>query len=197
MINAADDAERRKYEAIWARADYRVSSPGEKGVAFAVKSMGWKPPGLIVDLGCGTGRASVAFAGLGFTVVAIDIAENCLDDVARKDSVIYFERASLYDFPMSFEYPCGGFCTDVMEHIPPEHVDQVLENIADRIPRTFFGIAHFPDVWHGETLHLTVEDADWWADKLGQHFDQVTKLSGFNIRRADRNSYWRCENGTA
>lgn len=192
-----DDAERAKYEATWRNRDYRQVSPGEKGVAFAVKSMGWTPPMLIVDLGCGTGRASVALAGVGFSIAAVDIADNCLDDVAANDKMILFHRASLADFPMSFENPCGGFCTDVMEHIPPEHVDLVLENISDNIPSVFFGIAHFHDSgWGTGPLHLTVEPAAWWGDVLGEHFDRVTKLEGFNIRRADMNSYWSCENGT-
>lgn len=193
MKNETDQSERFKYEAIWTHTDYRLSSPGEKGVAFAVEQMGWTPPETIIDFGCGTGRASLALADLGFDVLGIDIAENALDQNVIDDGRIKFIRCSLLDFSLVENY-AAGFCTDVMEHIPTAHVDQVLANISHGVFRTFFGIAHFPDAWHGETLHLTVEPAEWWADKLAEHFGQVTKLHGFNIRSADRNSYWRCEN---
>ena len=37
-----------------------------------------RPVGRIVDLGCGTGRASLAFAARGFPVTAVDLSEPML-----------------------------------------------------------------------------------------------------------------------
>jgi SAM-dependent methyltransferase len=41
-------------------------------------------PGLIVDLGCGTGRLVVAFARRGFPALAVDLSRKMLDIVGRK-----------------------------------------------------------------------------------------------------------------
>ena len=58
-----------------------------------------------------------------------------------------------------------------MEHIPPEHVDAALKNIAMMSTRGgFFQIAMFQEPYGdyiGETLHLTLENSDWWAERLG------------------------------
>jgi len=43
-----------------------------------------RPVGRIVDLGCGTGRASLAFAARGFPVTAVDLSEPMLAVTAQK-----------------------------------------------------------------------------------------------------------------
>ena len=64
----------------------------------------------------------------------------------------------------------GVFSVDVMEHIPYEEVDGVLKDIFDRAERfVFLGIstalskAVLPN---GENAHCTVEDTDWWEQKI-------------------------------
>jgi len=65
-------------------------------------------------------------------------------------------------------------CTDVLEHIEPDLLENVLEAIV-RVTRkvAFFCIATrkarstLPD---GTNPHKIVENADWWAEKIGRHF---------------------------
>ena len=195
MSPQAVDAERAKYERIWKHDDYRAVSPGEKAVDFAVEKMGWEPPMTVADLGCGTGRASTALASRGFDVVAIDIAANCLDADTRTNPGVRFEVGSL-DGTIE-HYACtAGYCTDVMEHIPPGMVGTVLENIAKGLAEVFFSIAHFDDEWHGETLHLTVNPPLWWDTKLRMHFSGVERLQGYNPRPYGLTTFWRCSNAT-
>lgn len=187
------DTERAKYERVWTHDDYRRVSPGEKGVDFAIEQMGWQKGQHILDLGCGTGRATFKLVEAGMRAIGVDTADN-----APTPGVgIHFIQHCLTSPMGAFTPAPDGFCTDVMEHIPPHLVETVLRNIADACQSVFFGIAHFPDSWHGETLHLTVRPPEWWADILSNHFSTVDRLTGFNIRRDDLNSYWRCSNGPA
>ena len=61
-------------------------------------------------------------------------------------------------------------CKDVIEHIEPEFLDAVLEDIASHTGQLAFLListrpAHkvLPD---GRNAHLIVENADWWTEKL-------------------------------
>lgn len=99
----------------------------------------------------------------------MDIAPNALGR-----DIPYLE-ANLWDLPsIRARY---GFCVDVMEHIPPERVDQVLENIQKSVTESvFFQIALFKDggsnlVKTDSPLHLTVEKAEFWAEKMRKYFD--------------------------
>lgn len=65
-------------------------------------------------------------------------------------------------------------CTDVMEHVELECVDNTLKYIADRTRfMACFAIALeeankiLPD---GRNAHITQKSAKWWAEKLRQHF---------------------------
>lgn len=61
-------------------------------------------------------------------------------------------------------------CADVMEHVEPEHVDEVLDDLARLTrKRLFLNIATRPakkTLPDGRNTHLTVQPAAWWIDKL-------------------------------
>ena len=64
--------------------------------------------------------------------------------------------------------------TDVLEHIEPEYLDQVLSDMAARAQKVAFlviscvpALHHLPD---GRNAHLIIQPADWWIAKLGQYF---------------------------
>lgn len=161
------EIERDKYRKAWGHDDYRQYSPGEFAVSEYIQNC--KPKRTtVIDFGTGTGRAALALYNLGFDVAMIDIADNCLDkDVADKlgRNLLIANLWDKLDVPRSEE----GYCTDVMEHIPPEHVQAVIENILNLCNRAFFQICltedHFGKVL-GEHLHLTVQTYDWWREML-------------------------------
>ena len=163
MWNNPPRTEREKYQILWARQDYRDWSPGADAVdAF----LALEPEGLIVDFGCGTGRAAIKMAEAGRNVLLVDFTDNCRDKAARLLPFIQWDLTE----PLPVQGGTG-FCADVMEHIPPEEVDAVLANIMAAVPRCFFQIATVPDAFGasiGQTLHLTVRDHDWWADKFAK-----------------------------
>jgi uncharacterized Rossmann fold enzyme len=161
MWNNAPKTEREKYQILWARQDYRDWSPGLDAVD---KFLELDPEGLIVDFGCGTGRAGIKMAEAGRNVLLIDFTDNCRDKAALGLPFVQ------WDLTQPLPVKGGtGFCTDVMEHIQPEDVDTVLANIMAAVPKCFFQIATIPDGFGaaiGQTLHLTVQDHDWWAAKF-------------------------------
>ena len=169
--NAEDLSEKDKYRLMWMFPDYREVSPGAHVAAFYVEK--FKPEGIVIDFGCGTGKGSIELKELGLEPNLIDFADNCRDEGAL-------------DFPfmewdLTEEIPAQsvhGFCTDVMEHIPTEDVDKVIKNIMDCSEKVFFQISTVDDVGGeliGATLHHTVKSHEWWLDKFKEYtitFDQ-------------------------
>jgi hypothetical protein len=105
----------------------------------------------ILDYGCGQGQLQAA---LGEVVREYDPAIAGKDaDPAPADLVV---------------------CTDVLEHIEPEHLDEVLLHLrAKTMKRLFFAIALRPagkTLADGRNAHLIVETAAWWLDRLAPYF---------------------------
>ena len=100
------------------------------------------------------------------------------------------------DFPIRNYDPCiAGLdaepepadvvaCTDVLEHIEPACLDEVLDDLR-RVTRKvgFFVIANRPaekTLPDGRNAHLIQEGVEWWLPKLQQRFQigQVKEMSG-------------------
>jgi SAM-dependent methyltransferase len=171
--------EQAKYEKAWDVKEYRDFSPGEGMVIPFIHRVGKPvlkdengkpiPPPTMYDYGAGTGRAALYFKLGGFDMIPVDIAKNCLDDFVELVLGDRLMVANLWDLPEDMPRADYGFCTDVMEHIPPEKVDAVLENIRRTCKSIMFGICFHDDHFGedmGEVLHLTVKPFRWWRDKL-------------------------------
>lgn len=154
--------EKTKYEIMWSMPEYReCGSPGEVSAADFVRIARPKLGEVVLDLGCGPGRGGQAIKKLcGCDIVYVDIAKNC----AAPQPFIECDMSAQ-------ELPKGdfGYSADVLEHIPPEHMDMVLSNIARAAPYSFHRISLLDDVKGiliGHKLHLSVHDAKWWMEKL-------------------------------
>ena len=78
----------------------------------------------------------------------------------------------LDDAPEAHEMVC---CIDVLEHIEPEHLDAVLDDLA-RVTKTvgFFTIHTGPAVKvlsDGRNAHLIQKPASWWLPKIMERFE--------------------------
>ncbi|MCP4354654.1 MAG: class I SAM-dependent methyltransferase [Proteobacteria bacterium] len=75
--------------------------------------------------------------------------------------------------------------TDVLEHIPEDILDNVLETMASLSDKVYFNIhngvvaAFNPNE---ESPHCTVHPAKWWQNKLQKHFKTVTELGSPNYK---------------
>ena len=165
--------EKDLYKKVWDMPEYRKDAPGEK-VAHEFLAQA-KPKGgaSVLDLGCGTGRGglNLAFFG-GLDVTLVDFAPNCLDaDIVpmletQKHTLKFVEADLSEPLPVQAAY---GFCTDVMEHIRPHHVDRVLSNCLSAAQHVFFQISTVDDKASelvGHKLHLTVRPFKWWLQKF-------------------------------
>ncbi|AFU88000.1 methyltransferase [Caulobacter phage CcrColossus] len=86
------------------------------------------------------------------------------------------------------EPPACGLvvCLDVMEHIEPDCLEDVLRHIRSKAQRAaFFVISLRPaqkTLADGRNAHLIVEDARFWIGKLLEHFRTTETI---NVGRAD------------
>lgn len=156
--------EKEKYQKVWAVKDYRKVSPGELCAKEFSKLL--KGSDSVVDIGCGTGRAARLIYWLGHNVKLFDIADNCLDDGMELPLTI----GCMWEDPIP--KADWGFCTDVMEHIPEEKIDDCLTNIAKSVEKVYFRIYLHKDngKFIDEPLHLTVKPSKWWMGKLQKHW---------------------------
>lgn len=165
--------EKLKYVKMYNDPDYRKFSPGEELVPYFLELAGdVREDDTIIDFGSGTGRAALSIREkTGANVVAIDFAGNAMDEHVKDkldgESFQYMEH-DLNNL-LSIDPAEWGFCTDVMEHVPPHEVNAVLMTILSGAHKTFFQIATEDDAFGariGEPLHLTVKPYDWWARKF-------------------------------
>ena len=196
-VKPTTETERQKYEKVWASIpDYRVNSPGEQMLMPWLKIVKPKPNASVIDFGCGCGRAAMVMGLMGFKVIMLDLAENCLDPDVRElvdAGRLSFYATSLLDVSQTLGFwgQDHGYCCDVMEHIPPDQVDMVIGNIMRSVKDAFFLVNfnedHFgEDV--GETLHLTVQPFTWWREKFREHGSLIDArdLIGKGIFRVTR-----------
>lgn len=162
------ESEKLKYEQMWGIEDYRKVSPALEFVEDAVERLSIPEGSLIGDFGCGTGRASRWFMDHGMNAIGVDITETALEEL------IPFVETPLWDKLPTVDY---GFSVDVMEHIPTERVDDVLDRISESCRfGCYLNIDTIPDsfgVRIGKRLHLTVKPAEWWEEKLKARWPSV------------------------
>lgn len=173
VMSYQGNPEQHKYEQMWSRPEYRKYAPGEALAFEFLKHVSPPKHAEIIDFGAGTGRGALLIAALtGCKVTMLDFAANCLDEevadaVKNQNGMLNFIQHDLTQkIPVTAPY---GYCTDVMEHIPPEDVDCVLRNILKSAQRVFFQISLEDDACGkliGEKLHLTVQPMHWWLKKF-------------------------------
>jgi SAM-dependent methyltransferase len=156
--------EATKYTAMWEVPEYSNYSPGEQVAAEFLKIVEPENDWLIADFGCGTGRGGLTIHKMGHQVVLVDFTENSRDEEAKKLPFLKWDLTK----KLPIRADCG-FCTDVMEHIPPDDVEKAIQNMMDTTFRCFFQICLVPDHFGqviGQHLHLTIQPYEWWKSKF-------------------------------
>ena len=171
---ALPNPEKVKYLKLWKEVpEYRNTAPGELIASTFLNIAKPKPDSEIIDFGAGTGRGGLMLAFLGRLIVTmVDFVPDSLDEDVRNACVTQSDRIKFVEHDLTCPLPFGsklGYCTDVMEHIPPELVHCVLQNILAAAQRCFFAISLRDDHFGatiGETLHLTVRPFEWWLNQF-------------------------------
>ncbi len=116
---------------------------------------------IVLDYGCGKGTLKPAMAAL-----APDIS------ILEFDPAIP-EKENLPVDPVDFVV-----ALDVMEHIEPDYLDDVLSTIAALRPKAvMLMIANQPakkTLPDGRNAHLIVEPGSWWLQRLDKYFLTIT-----------------------
>jgi SAM-dependent methyltransferase len=183
MFNAPPMEEKDKYEAMWGIPEYRVIAPGEDVADTFVRLADIKPSDCVIDFGCGTGRGARRINELtGCDMLLLDFTSNSVDpDIQGMDWYTFLQRDLTKPLDVHSKY---GFCTDVMEHIPPERVDAVINNVMAAADQVFFQISLIDDLCGamiGQPLHLSVHPHAWWLEKFASLGLKVTWSEELNI----------------
>lgn len=113
-------------------------------------------PTTMLDYGCGQGALGRA---LGTPIQEYDPAIEGKDQPpARADLVV---------------------CTDVLEHIEPEHLDAVLDDLKRVTGRCLFAVISTrpakKTLADGRNAHLIVEEWPFWEERLSRRFRVVAR----------------------
>ena len=82
MVNSKQDLNKTTYESL-ASVD-TFDAADLKQTEKYIFDKYFKPPGIILDLGCGAGRTTYALAERGFIVEAIDYSEAMIERAKKK-----------------------------------------------------------------------------------------------------------------
>lgn len=173
LLDISDECQ--KYLKVWNVPAYRVVSPGEDCVEMFLEAVEDMMPDhedqTLIDFGCGTGRAAMKLDET-FKVTPMDFAWNCLDENVKQ----YFgDRFIEHDITQKTKLRANwGFTTDVMEHLPPDEIDDALDTILEACENVFFQIATVKDHFGGhpdikDELHLSVLSYAEWLKKFAEH----------------------------
>ena len=101
-----------------------------------------------------------------------------LADVLREEFRLEFDYSPYdpafpeYGQPRAADLVC---CIEVLEHIEPEHIDSVLDDLARITIKYGFFTIHCADsgkfLQDGRNAHILQRPISWWVTKLSSHFE--------------------------
>jgi len=124
---------KRFWEKCFADLDFDFKSPPSRNVLGVIKRLQEYQAHKILDLGCGSGRWSVALTRVGFQVKAVDISSEAIKRVkkwANEESLsIETETCSASELVSSGESFDAIICNSVLDHMPFIEASKTMLNI--------------------------------------------------------------------
>lgn len=156
-----------RYDALWEGVpEYAQYSPGEDAVPFFLQIAHPTPGATVLDAGCGSGKGALALRAHGLKVTLSDLTTAGVTEDALSLPFMAASVWSLTDLP-TFDFV---YCTDVLEHLPPEWTMLAVAQMLQHQRRgLFLTVGLEPDafgVWVGTPLHETVRLYEWWWKNL-------------------------------
>lgn len=154
---------KKEYELLHSKGHYRgYSVLRHKGkILNIIKST---KSSTILDYGSGKGMQYSKFKMDKFWNVSVD----CYDPYVEKLSVLPEKK---YD---------GVICTDVLEHIPEEQLDETLNIIFSKATKFVFFCIHIDEAVKtfsdGQNVHVTIKPVEFWTDIVNKHNTNNLKL---------------------
>lgn len=175
--------ESKKYSLLYAK-HYRAGP--------TKRTLKWGIPRMIlgdikiIDLGCGRGTARDMFKKYK-EYVGVDIAGQHIIEMQKEAGPNdTFIMGNICDLPFEDNYFDVGVCVDVLEHIPPEFIEQAVKEILRVCKNLIVSISTIPSKnldFEGKNLHLCQKPVKWWRDLFSSHITitQETVLGIGNI----------------
>ncbi|NGX38952.1 MAG: hypothetical protein KR126chlam1_00269 [Chlamydiae bacterium] len=187
------NAEKANYDVIWRDTPTRRnSSPGKDFAPFFFDGFKGeiRAGQTLIDFGCGTALVAKEFLSKGLNIRLVDISPYALDQEIRNllalfSAQVQFVQGCLWQLPESLKSAYWIYCCDVLENIPEESIEPVLEGIAARMRfGGYFSIRLKEDI---ASSRRAVKEKRWWEHKLSKYFtivgeDATIDDSYFNCR---------------
>jgi hypothetical protein len=150
---------REQQRTLHERADYGVASLHY--APLVAQTLERAQAGELLDYGAGKGRLATA-----------------LQEIVKRPLKVHHYDPAIPQWAATPQ-PCSFVaCIDVLEHIEPE----LLDNVLDDLKRVTAGLGVFtvhcgPAVkvlTDGRNAHLTQQPVEWWSARLGERFDVVS-----------------------
>lgn len=127
-------------------------------------------PASLLDVGCGDNSFCCWANVAGIPAVGVDFAHPRADVNAAAHALPFADEA--FEWLTAF---------DMLEHLLPDEVDDVLREFARVASRGWiFSICYRDSTTrvHGETLHPTVRSESWWIERLSRYI-HVEQWNGY------------------
>lgn len=164
------ERERAKYEDAWAIPQYAELSPGEHLVKVFLQMAPATTliQSSVLDAGAGSGKGALKLDQAGFRVTMCDLTDAGL--IPEAQSLPFYSVCLWHSLRRVVGFHDWVYCTDVMEHIPPEFTMLVVSRLLEVARKgVFLSITFLEDNFGriiGETLHQTVQPYTWWKSRL-------------------------------
>jgi hypothetical protein len=123
----------------------------------------------ILDYGCGKGRQ---YKKIAIKNQSGEVLCDSMQKYWNVDKITLYDPAFEPYNNLPIEKSDGVICTDVLEHIPQEDIDWVIEELFSFANKFIFAnIACFPAKKHlpnGENTHCTIKESQWWQEKINK-----------------------------
>lgn len=134
-------------------------------------------PASILELGCGTGTLLYPYREHGVQVRGVDLSETAKEESALPDSA--FEIHDLTQpYTPNQEYDLV-LCVEVLEHIPPEASDTIVESICNAGDTAVVTAA---PPGQGGTHHVNEQPPEYWIEKFERHGAKYDEQKTSQIR---------------
>lgn len=122
--------------------------------------------GIILDVGCGSGRDALFFSQLGYQVEAIDYSE-ALVELARKNTGLDIQHASFYDINAHEKYAGIWACASLL-HCQRDRLVEVVQKLVNAL------------VENG-VCYLSFKYGDQDREKEGREFTDLNEIQAHHI----------------
>jgi len=140
---------------------------------YGVASLSFAP--IVAEIIMKANIKSLSDYGAGKKNLLIGINNNGVTDI---EYFPYDPAFPEYGGPVTSQLVC---CIDVLEHIEPELIENVIQDLASIVTNLgFFSIHMGPAIKilaDGRNAHLIQKPSSWWLTKIVKHFEIVQLMS--------------------